>query len=60
MNQAISRTDGPPAPPGGGPPRTVRRAGIPLTPLTPAAAARTLVRLAVRGAAADVHLCGTA
>lgn len=60
MSQAISRTDGPPAPLDGGPPRTVRSAGIPLTPLTPAAAARTLVRLVVRGTAADVHLCGTA
>ncbi|WP_329166825.1 WecB/TagA/CpsF family glycosyltransferase [Streptomyces sp. NBC_01267] len=38
---------------------TVRCAGIPLTPLAPAAAAAAVVRLAVSGAGADVHLCGT-
>ncbi|MFE2379281.1 WecB/TagA/CpsF family glycosyltransferase [Streptomyces sp. NPDC059398] len=46
--------------PARGLPPTVRCAGIPLTPLAPAAAAEALVRLAVRGAAADVHLCGAA
>ncbi|WP_371791317.1 WecB/TagA/CpsF family glycosyltransferase [Streptomyces sp. NBC_01471] len=58
MSQAIPRTDGPQDPPAAAPP-TVRCAGIPLTPLAPAAAARALVRLAALGAAADVHLCGT-
>ncbi|WP_405753266.1 WecB/TagA/CpsF family glycosyltransferase [Streptomyces sp. NBC_01411] len=59
MSHAIPRTEGHQEPPAGGPPRTVRCAGIPLTPLAPAPAAEELVRLALRGAAADVHLCGT-
>ncbi|WP_328329345.1 MULTISPECIES: WecB/TagA/CpsF family glycosyltransferase [unclassified Streptomyces] len=58
MNQAIPRTDGHPDPPADGLPRTVRCAGVPLTPLAPAQAAQALVRLALRGAAADIHLCG--
>lgn len=37
---------------------TVRCAGVPLTPLAPAAAAAALVHLAGDGAPADVHLCG--
>ncbi|WP_405562018.1 WecB/TagA/CpsF family glycosyltransferase [Streptomyces sp. NBC_01180] len=58
MSQAIPRTHGHPAPPADGLPRPVRCAGIPLTPLAPGPAADALVRLALRGAAADIHLCG--
>ncbi|WP_405778506.1 WecB/TagA/CpsF family glycosyltransferase [Streptomyces sp. NBC_00859] len=57
MSQAIPRTDSQHGLPAGVPRPRVRRAGIPLTPLAPAEAARELVRLAASGSAADVHLC---
>ncbi|WP_328318700.1 hypothetical protein [Streptomyces sp. NBC_00388] len=58
MSQAIPRDNGHQDPSAGAPPPTVRCAGIPLTPLTPAQAARALADLAVAGRPADVHLCG--